>query len=224
MNLFKSKELKKFEKMSFESYSQDGEDMIIRSFYETNPDYKGFYIDIGAYHPFRFSNTMFFYKSGWRGINIEPSPNAIELFHKYRPEDINLNMGISDETSNLTFYCFNEPALNSFSKQLSYERNNKNGYFINNEISVDVFPLSDVLNKYLGQNQAIDFINIDVEGLDINVLRSNDWNKYSPKYLLVESISDNIENILQEEIYKFLKEKNYQLISKTLRTLIFKKQ
>ena len=74
------------------SYSQEGEDMVLYRIFEKQKS--GFYVDIGAYHPKRFSNTYFFYKRGWRGINIEPNPEAIKLFKKYRVGDINLEMGV----------------------------------------------------------------------------------------------------------------------------------
>jgi hypothetical protein len=75
------------------SYSQDGEDMVLKVFfYENKRKYEGFYIDVGAHHPFRFSNTAFFYQKGWRGINIEPTPDLIKKFKRYRKRDINLNV------------------------------------------------------------------------------------------------------------------------------------
>lgn len=84
-------------------YSQDGEDALLSSFYERKKGYKGFFVDVGAHHPYRFSNTAYYYKKGWRGINIEPTPNLFNVFLKHRKRDINLNLGIgSGET--LTFY------------------------------------------------------------------------------------------------------------------------
>ena len=223
MKLFKTKKEKMFEKMSFHSYSQDGEDMIIRSFFEEKYEYKGFYVDVGAYHPYRFSNTMHFYNTGWTGINIEAAPDSADLFKKYRSRDINLNVGIADAEDEMIFYCFNEPALNSFSKELSMERNNKNGYFITAEIPIKVYPLKEVLSKHLPVGQKIDFMSIDCEGLDLQVLKSNDWQKFSPTYLLVEAISDNLEDVISDPIYRYVSALNYKLIAKTLRTLIFKK-
>src|SRR4051812_17526869 len=86
---------------SLTSYSQEGEDMVLQSFYEGRKKYKGFYIDVGAHHPYRFSNTLFFYKKGWRGINIEPTPNAVKAFNIFRRRDINLNIGISSKRDKL---------------------------------------------------------------------------------------------------------------------------
>jgi hypothetical protein len=83
-----------------------------------------------------------------------------------------------------------------------------------------VFPLSEILDKYLPQGQKIDFFTIDVEGHDMNVLESNNWEKYSPQYILIEGEGD-FEHLDQNEIYLFLKQKNYKLIARAKRTFVF---
>ena len=225
MNNFKKfllKNLPVYYFQSVKSYSQEGEDMVLRSFFEGKKRYKGFYIDVGAHHPYRFSNTLFFYKHGWRGINIEPTPNAIKAFNFFRRRDINLNIGISSKKDSLTFYCFNEPALNGFSKEVSEERNKTSDkYEITNEIFIETYPLAEVLDKYLPEQQKIDFLTVDVEGFDLQVLKSNNWNKYKPTYVLVEDRID-FTNLANSEVYKYLEEQGYQLVAKTLRTLFFK--
>lgn len=202
------------------SYSQEGEDMVLRSFYEANRNYKGFYIDVGAHHPFRFSNTQYFYKRGWRGINIEPNPRALRLFKLFRRRDINLNLGISLVRQKLRFYCFNEPALNGFSKEISEARNNKNNYKIIDSIEVQTYPLGEVLDRYMPANQRIDFLSIDAEGLDFEVLKSNNWQKYKPQYILVEH-ELNLEQIDQSNLYLYLRNLGYRWVAKTKRTLFF---
>ncbi len=207
---------------SYRSYSQDGEDMILKSFYETRKHYKGFYVDVGAHHPIRYSNTYFFYNKGWKGINIEPTPTAITPFKILRSRDINLNIGVALHPDSLTFFCFNEPALNTFSEDIALDVDKKdNKYNIIKRVKVEVHPLKDILDKYLPEGVKIDFLTIDVEGLDFDVLKSNDWDKFSPEYLLVEGHID-FEEIFNYDIYLFLKERNYKLVAKTFRTLIFK--
>lgn len=207
---------------SHTSYSQEGEDMVLRSFYEGMKNYKGFYVDVGAHHPYRFSNTLFFYKRGWKGINIEPTPGAIKAFNFFRNRDTNLNIGISSKKDILTFYCFNEPALNGFSKELSEERNaTSEAYKIIEEVPIETYPLSDVFDRHLPEGQKIDFLSIDVEGFDLQVLKSNNWNKYRPDYILVEDRID-FDNLNSSEVYNYLQKQGYQLVAKTLRTLFFK--
>ncbi len=208
---------------SSRSYSQDGEDMILKALFEQKKGYKGFFVDVGAHHPVRFSNTKFFYDRGWRGINIEPTPNAIKAFRLFRKRDTNLNIGIGPEKGQLTFYCFNEPALNSFSKEVSEKIHNSGGkYKIIKELPIEVLPLSEVFDTYLPQGKVIDFISIDVEGLDYQVLLSNNWDKYQPEVILVEE-NVNVDEINKSPIYQFLKSKGYSFFAKTLRTCIYKK-
>jgi FkbM family methyltransferase len=208
---------------SSRSYSQDGEDMILKALFEQRKGYKGFYVDVGAHHPVRFSNTKFFYKKGWRGINIEPTPSAIKAFQIFRKRDINLNIGIGPKRGELTFYCFNEPALNSFSKEVSEKiHQNDSKYQIIRELPIPVLPLSEVFDQHLPKGQSIDFISIDVEGLDYQVLLSNNWDKYQPEVVLVEENVD-VDEIGKSPIYQFLKAKGYNFFAKTLRTCIYKK-
>ncbi len=207
--------------IAYQSYSQEGEDMVLRGFYEDKKKYRGFYIDIGAHHPFRFSNTLYFYKKGWKGINIEANPKALKLFKIFRRRDINLNLGVSGINKPLTFYCFNESALNGFSKEISQQRDNKDNYRIIETIEVQTYPLADVLDQYLPENQAIDFLTIDAEGLDFEILKSNNWDRYKPAYILVEDKVD-LENLKDSEIYLYLKNLGYHWIAKTKRTLFFK--
>lgn len=205
---------------SAKSYSQEGEDMVLRRFFENKS--KGFYVDIGAHHPKRFSNTYYFYKRGWRGINIDATPGVMGAFNKIRPADINIEAPISSKRQTLTFYMFNEPALNGFSKLLSQQRNNTSqAYNITRTIDLDTFTLSEILAKHLPKGQPIDFMSIDVEGLDFDVLLSNDWSQFRPKVILVEILSINLDEVLNHEITKLLKSEGYLILSKTMNTVFF---
>jgi len=204
----------------YKSYSQYGEDMVLKAFIEMEypKNYKGFYIDIGAHHPFRFSNTAYFYKKRWRGINVEPTPTLIKKFHSLRKRDININaaVGISDEP--LMFYFFNEPALNSFDRELALSSENYR-YKIIDRAEIPIEKLSSILDKNLPKGTEITFMTVDVEGFDFKVLKSNDWQKYKPKFILIENEID-FENIMLNKVYNYLKDKGYQLIGKTLGTSI----
>lgn len=210
-----------YKKFCRESYSQDAEDLLLAGFLwhaGKKADYKGFYVDIGAHHPFRFSNTAIFYEKGWRGINIEPDPSLIENFHKYRPSDINLNFGVANEEKDLNFFIFNEPAFNTFDEEIAKKVQEQNSSEIKEQLVVPVRKLSTLLDKYLPQKREIDFMSIDVEGLDLEVLKSNDWEKYSPHFILVEKHLD--EN---DEIFKFLQNLNYKFKGCTPLTSIYQK-
>ncbi len=204
-----------------ESYSQEGEDMILRRFFEHQGT--GFYIDVGAHHPKRFSNTYFFYKQGWKGINIDAMPGSMKLFNKYRPRDINIEKPVSDQKQVLTYYGFNEPALNGFSKELSESRDGLANYKIIFQKDLETSTLSNILDENLPKNQLIDFLSIDVEGLDLVVLKSNDWEKYAPRVVLVEVLRSSLSMLECNEITNFLKQFNYEIYAKCVNTVLFKK-
>lgn len=208
-----------FDIYATKSYSQEGEDIILRRIFEKQKT--GFYVDVGAHHPKRFSNTYHFYKKGWRGINIDAKPRCMELFKRIRPRDINLEFAIFDKRQTLIYYCFNDPALNGFSKTLSIERNKKEEYKIIDEIIIETLTLAEVLNTYLASDTTIDFLSVDVEGLDFQVLTSNDWSKYKPKVVLVEDLIFSFNNPDNSKIYKFLMDKNYHLVAKTMNTVFY---
>ena len=204
-------------------YSQAGEDMLLSIYYEGNK-HKGFYVDVGAHHPFRFSNTAYFYKHGWRGINIEPTPSLFKAFPRWRKRDINLNVGIGNGEK-LTFYVFNEGALNTFDPALAKERDGKvhmgRQYKIIDQIEVQTRTLADILDKHLPEGTAIDLLTIDVEGMDFDVLKSNDWTKYQPAFILVECES-SLDDLADDQIYTFLHEKGYSIVGRTLYTTLFR--
>ncbi len=205
---------------SAKSYSQEGEDMVLRRIFEKKE--RGFYVDVGAHHPKRFSNTYYFYKKGWRGINIEAMPGSIRIFNRIRPRDINLEMAISDGKKTLRYYVFNDPALSGFSKQLANQRTGQGAYKIIFEKDLQSHTLTEVLDEHLPKGQEIDFLSVDVEGLDFEVLKSNKWDTYCPKVVLVESTGRSLEEIMLSNIYKLLRGNGYQLFAKTVNTLIFK--
>jgi FkbM family methyltransferase len=204
------------------SYSQQGEDLHIQRFFGQMT--KGFYIDVGAYHPFEYSNTALFYEQGWRGINIDPNPEHFKLFQRFRPRDINLNLAVGIRQESLTYHSFNAPALNSFSEVYAMDWANRQGYYIKEKIEIVTIPLVDVLNEYLPEGQAIDFMTIDTEGWDIYVLQSNDWRKYRPRLLIVEACINPLIPVDELEISKFLTDVGYRFWSASGGSLMFQDQ
>jgi FkbM family methyltransferase len=203
------------------SYSQEGEDMILRRLLEKNKN--GFYVDVGAHHPQRFSNTYYFYKKGWRGINLDAMPGSMKHFEKIRKKDINLEIPVSKSGNTQTYFMFNEPALNGFSMRLSESRDGNRNYRIIDKKEIKTYTLEDILDTYLPDSQEIDFLSVDVEGLDLDVLESNNWEKYRPRFVVVEILHDSLEEVISSEIYRFLSEAGYMAYSKTVNTVIFKR-
>ena len=204
------------------SYAQNGEDMILRSFLPNVK--KGLYIDVGAHHPQRFSNTYFFYRKGWQGINIDAMPGSMEAFKKERPRDINIEAAISNQEEELTFYIFNDPALNTFSEKDANYFDRNGDFRLIEKKKITTCMLSSVLDKYLPEHRKIDFLSIDAEGWDLHVLKSNNWDKYIPEIVLVEERGHNhVDDVLEGDVYKFMRSIHYHLVAKTYNTLFFKK-
>ncbi len=202
-------------------YSQAGEDMLLSLYYE-GKKHKGFYVDVGAHHPYRFSNTAYFYRRGWRGINIEPTPSLFKAFPRRRRRDISLNVGIGNGEK-LTFFVFNEGALNTFDPEIARSRDGSydGKYRIIDRIEVQTRTLADILDKHLPAGTPIDLLTIDVEGMDFAVLKSNDWTRYLPQFILVECESE-LDDLSDDEIYQFLHAKGYSIAGRTLYTTLFK--
>ncbi|MEI9475035.1 MAG: FkbM family methyltransferase [Deltaproteobacteria bacterium] len=206
---------------SSKSYSQEGEDILLRRIFEDRKS--GFYVDVGAHHPKRFSNTYLFYRKGWSGINIEAMPGSKKLFDKVRPRDVNLEIAISGEKETLVYYAFNDSALNSFSKEVSQHYGTIAPYKMIFKKEMETSPLSDVLDQYLPLGQRIDFLSVDVEGLDFDVLRSNNWEKYRPEVVLTEAFHFELKRCEEVDVHRFLHSKGYDLLAKTLNTLIYRR-
>ncbi len=192
------------------SFSQAGEDMILRNIFRLIEN--GTYVDVGAYHPLSGSNTHYFYRfKNWTGINIEPNPEGIAAFNKIRIKDVNLNIGISSSSEILKYYMIDKiPVMNTFSleflKDAGVEKN------ISRVIDVQTNPLNYILDKHLAKNKTIDILNVDVEGLDLEVLKSNNWEKYRPTSIISETGLNDLET---NETKKYLENLGYTIVGLT---------
>jgi FkbM family methyltransferase len=198
------------------SFAQEGEDLILEQIFGAQDS--GFYVDVGAHHPTRYSNTYRFYRRGWRGINIDAMPGSMALFDELRPRDINIETAILDERRKMKFYLFDEPALNGFSPTITAAREEGGSYHVIGTVELEGRPLRDVLDQYLPSGVEIDFMTIDTEGLDFEVIQSNDWMRFRPKVLLVET---NQEVFSSEALNEYMTERGYCSFRRTPRTAFF---
>ena len=184
--------------------------MILRRYFGRRKH--GFYVDIGAHHPKRFSNTFHFYKRGWNGINIDAD---MKFFKHRRLRDINVEAVITPNKVEgmIAVYKYQEPALNTTNYIRVKELENE-GIKPIKEQFVSASNIEPILKKYSAP-QHIDFLNIDVEGNDYGILTSFPFNKYRPEIILIESWDGN------KKIEKFMTENWYKLLAKTLNTEIY---
>ncbi|WP_170234217.1 FkbM family methyltransferase [Segetibacter aerophilus] len=188
-----------------ESFSQFGEDVIIQFFIRKS---KGFFVDIGCNHPINFSNTFELYKRGWTGINVDANPDLIKKF-TLRPKDISVCEAVSNEVKEMTFYEFEETEVSTLDNRLLKEWKERWRYKNARKV------ITKTLTQILDENsipQDIDFLTIDVEGHDFEVLISLDFERYHPELILIEIHDFNIKNYETNKLLQFLDSKGYDLI------------
>lgn len=202
----------------FRSYGQFGEDAVIQAMLRER---RGVYVDIGAYNPILYSNTYALYQRGWSGIAVDPNGDCLPLFRFFRPRDRFVRAGIGSEKSEREYYMFSDGAYNTFSLTEANERKrNKNITFLGSEI-IAVVPLSSILASH--RVRHIDLLNIDVEGMDTEVLKSHDWS-IEPRVIAIEDSHFDPESPLKSATYQMLHEKGYILAACVVQTLIFRKK
>jgi FkbM family methyltransferase len=203
------------------SYSQFDEDIFLKKNFNKK---NGFYIDIGCHHPFKGNNTFLLYKSGWSGINIDLNKISIDLFKIVRPRDINLCTAISDKDGVIEYYLPNNNPLSSeitinkkFSEILKDHHGNKYETLKSRSIT-----WQSIERKYGSLLDSVDLFKIDIEGSDLEVLKTINLEKLNPKLLMVEA--SHFDKLGREKIISYLKLKNYGIIYDNKLNIILKKK
>ena len=200
------------------SYSGGGIDLLVNYFFR-NKD-KGIYIDIGCYHPYEGSNTLLLYKRGWSGINIDLDQTSIELFEFHRKRDFNKQTVVSNKKGKIKVYSpHGRSAVQTVSKKSAKRMNKKDTHtFI-----MQCETLNDIIESSPYKGKKIDFLSIDIEGNELNALRSFNFKKYSPSIVVIEFNDlelkeiefhfQNIHKILKSDIYKLMLKNGYKLVN-----------
>ena len=195
------------------TYSEWGEDLfILKHFKKLN---KGFYIDVGAYHPFFLSNTQLLFKKKWEGINIDINPTSIEIFNNARPNDYNINAAVSNRNKKYINY-YTKNIINLLSTTIIDAAKMS---FLNNSFNIrkaKCCSLNNIISKTKFKNRRIDFLNIDTEKSEVDVLKSLNFGKHKPKLICVE-IHLKDKNHLPLPLkthptYLYLKSKKYKMV------------
>jgi FkbM family methyltransferase len=177
-------------------YSQFYEDYILS--YVFADVASGTYVDVGANDPDAMTVTKHFYLKGWRGVNIEPNPDHRLKLQKSRPDDENIEVGISDGPASLQFYRFDPPAhgLSTFDREIA-ERHGRAG-FKYDELVIPVTTLTDVLRRSRRIDAGFSFLNIDVEGFERKVLDGLDFARFPPTVVVIEATAPLTEAETQQ--------------------------
>lgn len=190
------------------SCSQFGEDMIVRHLLEDVRT--GFYVDVGAHHPVYYSNTYHFYRRGWRGINVDAIPGSMNAFRLLRPRDVNVEAcvdavaGVSRE-----FFVFDSPALNTASPDEAAEVQRSGRGRVVARHRLTTTTLTDLLDRHLPPGRPIDFLTIDVEGMDEVILRHHDFARYRPRVLVFERKGCDAAAVGVDSLVAYLKNVGY---------------
>ena len=198
------------------SFSNYGEDVVL---YHMKPQRQGFYLDVGAYHPQRLSNTYKLYVKGWRGITVEPNPDAAGLFRRVRPRDTHLVVGVSPAPATLIYHRFRNPVLNSFDTAQA-ERMRAD---VIDSVEIACLPLQDIVRSHAG-GENLDLLSVDCEGQDLEVLQSLDWSTTRPTVLIVEDFEQfelNRDLGGAGAIRRFMVEQGYALAAQTIFSFIY---
>jgi len=196
----------------YPSFSQSGEDQIIRYLLNALKISNPSYLDIGANHPIIANNTYLFYSRGGTGVCVEPDHDFYSIIRKKRPRDVCLNIGIGvNDTSDAKLFVFPPPytGWNTFSEAEALKREAETGIKITEQRNVQLININSIIEKYFGA--APNLISLDVEGLDLAILKSLDFTRFAPEVLCVESITFSMSNKEEKvhDISQFLDSKGY---------------
>lgn len=203
-------------------FSQAGEDVIVSYLFKSVNKKQVSYLDIGANDPIAGSNTYLFYGKNNKGVCVEANPKLAKAICFYRPKDVCLNIAISTaEEQVLDFYVFDSHGLSTLSREEALSREKFGSFKIKEIIKIR----SQRINTVIAENfeSYPDFLSIDIEGLDLDVLQSLDFNLYPIPAICVETVS-YAENHLRQKDYsieEFLLQKGYFKYADTFINTLF---
>ena len=198
-------------------YSQFGEDIIVSTLFDRH--YRGFYVDVGAHHPRSLSNTYLLWLRNWTGINIDPSPEALAAFRRARPSDVTVCCAVGGQEGKATLYRYRFSSLDTISAEAAAPDSGRGDP--TSTVEVAVRTLNDILASH--SCPRIDYLNVDVEGLDYDVLAGFDFARYEPKVVSIEIIDLDFDRLADHPIYALMRRQGYELISYCLMTAIFRR-
>lgn len=200
------------------SFSQAGEDQVIRYLFGLLKIVKPTYLDIGTNHPYIGNNSFYFYIRGGSGVCVEPDPSFYLLIKKNRSRDVVIQAGVSTgSANNADLYVFPHPysGWSTFLREEAEKRSKETGIPIEKTEKVRLVNINDLFRQYFHPHPNL--LSIDVEGLDLAILQSIDFEQYKPEVICAESITFSMSNeeTKLSAITDFLNSKGYFLFADT---------
>lgn len=203
------------------SFSTHGEDLVTRELLMRAGKLVdvGFYVDVGAFHPWLFSNTAAWYREGWSGIAVEPNPVMAQLLRTERPRDTVVEAAVAAESGTATLYSFGAWASsNTLDREWADSVAATQHIEVEEEIEVRTVTLAALLDEYLPPATEIHLLNVDVEGLDLVALQSNDWDRYRPVVVAIEEYEMDLASPSSSPVFRLMKSCGYRLMARTVLT------
>jgi FkbM family methyltransferase len=202
------------------SFAQEGEDVLLWRIIQSSDRSCSCYVDVGSNHPFRMSNSAFFYRMGWSGIAIDPNPDFVPLYKQMRPRDVFVNCGVATLAGSLSYFEFSESLFNTFDEAKAREiAANHSSLLCSREVSVR--RLDDILNEHWPSGKSIRFLSVDCEGLDLDVLQSHDFIRYPTEFVCVEIHASTVTDVLHHPTFCYLGTLGYECIAKLANSCFF---
>jgi FkbM family methyltransferase len=171
----------------------------------------GHYVDVGAYHPRRLSNTAYFYDLGWRGICIDPGVDCPATFAAERPEDVFISGVVSKHAGRQLVHLGVSPSHNTIKTDAEGRPNRR----VKGQVEVDSFPLSAILEEHAADWERVDLLSVDVEGVALEVLESADLGRWQPTLAIIEFVSRDVSRVFSNPIHELMKGFGYELAAWT---------
>ncbi len=193
------------------TFAQHGEDLFMVECFAGKP--AGSYVEVGANHPFKISNTYLLYRSGWRGVTVEPIRRLWRKHRRWRPGDIQLNCAAGQDSGSLTFHELTPGVLSTFSGEEAAEMMKTGAALLVGAYQVPVLTLREICQTHLA-GKAIDLLSVDTEGHDLPVLQGADWTTMRPRLIITEERTTEAGAPDGEPISDFITGKGYRLLKK----------
>jgi FkbM family methyltransferase len=182
----------------------------------------GFYVDVGAFHPYLFSNTAALHRAGWRGVNVEPNPAMAARLRQARPEDITLEAAVGPAPGRAELQMFSEWGSSNtlhieFAEMIATTQN----VAVTRKVDVEIMTLASVFEGRVPEDGIIDVLSVDVEGLDLVAMQSNDWQRFRPQVVAVEDLDLDLRNVDGSPIHRLMESVGYELRAHCVLTSLY---
>lgn len=182
----------------------------------------GFYVDVGAFHPYLFSNTAALHRAGWRGVNVEPNPDMAARLRQARPGDVTLEVAVGAAPGRAELLMFSEwGSSNTLHPDFADMIVTTQNAAVTRKVDVEIMTLAAVFEGRVPGDGIIDVLSVDVEGFDLVAVQSNDWQRFRPRVVAVEDLELDLRDVGASPIHRFMDTVDYELRAHCVLTSLY---